>query len=259
MERKPDLLILADDYFVKTVEAGYNENYAKQVKTGRINVINSATAKELCNRGEIKTISKPDGEVFVLNPYRQQYISIEQSDLNRSFIADQVKAVQHALKLMGAKAVLFSKEIEDLNIKSIKAKLQGKNKLTNAELEILNEYEASLRLTQKVQYCDLKNRPAPLDKIKEYLDKTGLSSNVTYQGWWEEMEMGRPLRETRKMVEEYNSTVKSSFELAGSLNFLAIRADLNVKTRSTHIHNFKTELHIFFGDVPQEVVDKINS
>ena len=73
------------------------------------------------------------------------------------------------------------------------------------------------------------------------------------------MEMGRPLRETRKMVEEYNSTVKSSFELAGSLNLLAIRSDLNVKTRSTHIHSFKTELHIFFGDVPQEVVEMINS
>lgn len=198
MERKPDLLILADDYFVKTVEAGYNENYAKQVKSGRINVINLATANELCNRGEIQTISNPDGEVFVLNPYRQQYVSIEQSDLKKMFIADQVKTVQHALKLMGAKAVLFSRAIDDVTINNIEAKLKGNGKLSEAEINIMKEHEESVKLTQKVQYCDLKNTPASLDKIKEYLDKPGFFLMLlTRAGWKKWRWEGRCVRQEK--------------------------------------------------------------
>ncbi len=259
MERKPDLLILADDYFVKTVEAGYNENYAKQVKSGRINVINLATANELCNRGEIKTISNPDGEVFVLNPYRQQYVSIEQSDLNGNFIDDQVWAITHALDLLGAHATFFSENIKDTGTCSREVRVKGGNSLSQAEIKAKSEKEDSEERAVRIRICNLENHPAQWSKIEDHLRKTGIYYTGPYQGWLDNLKMGRSLPQIFDLEIDYNSTLKSSFDLAATLNFRAFRADLSVDTIRTRIHSFKKTLKVYFGDVPQEVVDKINS
>ena len=254
----PNLLILADDNYVDMLEAGYDVDYNQQMRLGNIKAINTDKAKELCDQGVIQSALSTK-EMFVLNPYRKQYLSIAQSDLGGFFIDELVWAVKHALTLLGARAVIFSERVGVNNKESDTGNLKADGALAGVNGSVSLKQEGALERMTELQFYKPKNTPFPLDKIKEHLVNTGLYYSGPYKGWLEVLEMGRDLDETMSLKVEYSSSLKSSFDLAVQLNVKFFHAGLNFEKTSEHIHTFKKTLKVYFGDVPQEVVEMINS
>lgn len=168
-------------------------------------------------------------------------------------------AITHALDLLGAHATFFSEEVEDAGSLSRNVRASGGTPLNQVEIKAKSEQEDSEKRATRIRICNLENKPAPLNEIEDYLRMRSLYFTGPYQGWLDNLKMGRLLPQTFDLEIEYNSTLKSSFDLAATLNFRAFRADLNVDTIRTRIHTFKKTLKVYFGDVPQEVVEMINS
>lgn len=257
MGTKPKLLILADDELVAGAKRRYYKEYNDLLVSEDIDFITLSDAKDLKENGELDSIANPKGELFVLNPYKQMYFSLEtnkESCLERDFVNDKSVAYKRALLNMGAKCVIVLDEVKDKKENKTHGGIGGnKNGVVKGELVVDREKELSLNISSKLMSLDLSNMPEPLEKVKEYLVKTGLISDSVIKDLYEQLESERKVCGIHSMDICFLSELKSSIDIAAKVDLKAINAKLNVAHNSSHIHEITKRIRVFFEDVPDDI------
>ena len=255
-ERKPELLILADDAFVGGVNKGYYNEFYDQVKVGNLKFITIDEAIELRGKDELPTISNPEEEVFMLNPYTQKYFPLKEKDIERTIISDEAIAIKTALSMMGAHCIIFSEDVKDLtkDNKSIKSDATYMGNGGNVDVNI--EKELSITLKTKIQVLDVKNTSRDIETIKNYLISTGLMRNAYIKSLYETLRIKGELSGTEKIDLNFLSDLKSAVDVAAKIDFGPLDAKINVSVRSIHIHEFSKSLTVYFGEVPSTIRKK---
>lgn len=254
-ERKPELLILADDDFVGGVNKGHYNEFSDQVLVGNLKFITIAEATKLRDKGELPSISNLE-EVFMLNPYTQKYFPLKEKDLERKFINDEALALKTALSMMGAHCIIISEDVKDLtkDNNNINGGATHMGKGGNVDVNI--EKELSVVLKTKIQVLDINNKPQDKEIIRSYLVGTGLMGNSIINSFFDTLCIKGELSSTEKIEINFLSELKSAVDVAANIDYGPLDANLNVSVRSIHIHEFSKSLTVYFGEVPLKIKEK---
>ena len=254
-ERKPELLILADDAFVGGVNKGYYNEFSDQVFVGNLKFITIAEATKLRDKGELPTVSNLE-EVFMLNPYTQKYFPLKEKDLERKFINDEALALKTALSMMGAHCIIISEDVKDRtkDNNNINGGATYIGKGGNVDVNI--EKELSVALKTKIQVLDINNKPQDKEIIRSYLVSTGLMRNSIINSFFDTLCIKGELSSTEKIEINFLSELKSAVDVAANIDYGPLDANLNVSVRSIHIHEFSKSLTVYFGEVPSTIKEK---
>ena len=255
-ERKPELLILADDAFVGGVNKGYYNEFSDQVLVGNLKFITIAEATKLRNKGELPSISKPEEEVFMLNPYTQKYFPLKEKDIERTIISDEAIAIKTALSMMGAHCIIISEDVKDLTKDNTNIGGGATYMGNGGNVDVNIERELSVVLKTKVQVLDVNNKPQDKEIIRSYLISTGLMRNSIINSFFDTLCIKGELSSTEKIEIDFLSELKSAVDVAANIDYGPLNANLNVSIRSIHIHKFCKSLIVFFGEVPSKIKEK---
>ena len=252
-ERKPELLVLADDAFVGGVKKGYYNEFTDQVLVGNMKFITIDEANELRDSGELPSISNPEEEVFMLNPYTQKYFSLKEKDIERKIISDEAIAIKTALSMMGAHCIIISEDVKDLTKDDKDIKVGATNMGKGGNIDVKIEKELSVVLKTKIQVLDLNNKPQDKETIKSYLVSTGLIRNSIICSFFDTLSIKGELSSSEKIVVDFLSELKSAVDVAANIDYGPLNASLNVSIRNIHIHKISKSLIVYFGEVPPRI------
>lgn len=251
---KPKVMILTDKDTVGGIRNGYYPEYKDQISVGNLCFVTPEEAKEKKNKGEISDITSPDGEMFVLNPFTQQYVPLTQSNsLETTFVNDEAVAIKRALQMMGAHCVILSEEIEDINKKQIGGNVNVGYNGMGGSIDTKYEKELSIHLKNNIHFLDVRNAPRENSQIYDHLLKTGLLSNSYIKTFYDNLSQDGALHGIEKLNVHFLSELKSSLDIATKINIKMFSLDSNFYKKSEHVHEIGKELKVYFDEVPDEV------
>ncbi|MDO4993844.1 MAG: hypothetical protein Q4E32_02440 [Bacteroidales bacterium] len=259
MEHKEKILILADDDFVYGANENYYNEYNEQLTLGNLGFINLCEAKQLKEEGIIPSISKANGEIFILNPYSQEYISESSPQIEETFIHEKAIAYQRALLLMGAQCVFLEEAVKDIDSNNVNVDVGGGIPRKKGQVEVDYNKELSIDLNTKIRHYDANNKPSSLDDIQKYLLKTSLIHDSTIKDCYEQLKLaaknGGEARLTgiQHIDVDFTSELISSVDIAAKLDFGPLNINTDVSVKHRHLHSFHKMIRVYFDNVPENV------
>ncbi len=257
-EKKPELLILADDAFVGGVNKGYYNEFSDQVLVGNLKFITIDEATKLRKKGELPNISNPEEEVFMLNPYTQKYFPLKEKDIERTILSDEAIAIKTALYMMGAHCIIISEDVKDLTKDNKNVKSGATYMGNGGNVDVKIKKELSVVLNTKVKVLDVNNKPQDIETIRTYLVSTGLMRNSIINSFFDTLCIKGELSSTEKIEIDFLSQLKSAVDVAANIDYGPLDANLNVSIGSIHIHKFSKSLTVYFGEVPSKIKEKFD-
>lgn len=250
---KPKVMILADKDTVGGIRNGYYDEYNEQIRIGNLCFVTPDEAREKVGR-EISKITSPDGEMFILNPFTQQYVPLTQpNEVETTFVNDEAVAIKQALKMMGAHCVILSEEIEDVTKKQVGGNVNVGYKDMGGSVDAKYLKELSINLKSNIHFLDVRNAPRENSSIYCYMAQTGLLSNAYIKAYYDNLSQDGVLHGIEKLSVQFLSELKSSLDIVTKINVKMFSMASNFSWHSEHIHEIRKELKIYFDEVPDEV------
>lgn len=253
MESKPKTLVLADEDFVYGVKKGYYPEYDAQRKIKNLEFV---SLNEVIKNPETWQLDKTDKEeaVFILDPYTQGYIRIDNNDLFTTVITDKAIAFQRALLNMGARCVILEKMINDAKKETTNVEANGGKKgLFSAKGSV--DYEKVQEIDLSAKLCTLKknNTPKSIESIKKHLLETGLMTDPVLKDLFYELNESGVINEFKKVEFEFKSELDTAINVAANMDYGPISADIKVERKQINTQQVKQSLIVYFDDVPEEI------
>lgn len=254
MEIKPKLLILADDDMVGAAKKGYISEFADKVRAGNIGFVTEKEAINMRNDGELTGFDNPKGEIFILNPYKQQYVQLNNNDIEAIFIDAKAVAYKRALLNMGAHCVILSEDVRDIDEKKVQGKAGGRYYDKSGEIDTSYEKKNSVNLSSTMRELDLDNNAKSIDEVRGYLLGTGLINDSIIKDYFDELCRKGSLNSTVSININFVSELQTALDVALNVDFSPISGvDLNLSCKTKHIHEITKSIKIYFGEVPDDV------
>lgn len=253
MEKKPKVLILADDDYVYGVKKGFYPEYDVLRENNNLEFI---TLSDVRNNPGLWRLDKTDKEeaVFILNPYSQGYVRADNKDLTREVITSKAIAFQRALLNMGAHCVILTKMVHDAKNRTIDGGVHGGKKgLFAANANVKHEKGEIIDLSGKL--CTLKktNIPKSVENVKNQLIETGLINDPIIRDLFDEFCETGKLSENKKVEFHFKSELDSALDIAASIDYGAIGGGMDVGVKKKEIHEVNQSLIVYFDEVPQDI------
>lgn len=248
MEKKPQVLVIADDDLYYGISKGYYPEMLKASDNGSLGIIPIEDFKQKEDSINFKTRPLFDGKDFyVLDPYSECYISMNDSNILNELFDSHSLVVKEAFVRMGAKSISLHEETEDTDNSHTKAGVNGNFKLASAKIDIDYTKNVSLNIKSKIESHDPNRKPQSYESVRNYVFSHGLGNDTAIMTLLGRLEHDGRLYGTESYSISYYSELQSALQIASSINYKLFSADLDFSTEHNHIHTIKKTIELDFG------------
>lgn len=246
MMNKPELVIVADEILAYGINQEYYPSMDKALAIGKIAIVPLESNLDEYNLSQTPT---GDGnDVYVLNPYVNNYVLLWDPQILDTFITDKCFAIKEALGKMGAKRVTMTKDIKDEDSKNIKVKDSVKAKMNVAKGNVNAEYDRkqTVNIESKIEYHDPNRIARPVEEIRQFLKDHGLMSEGKLILLLERLETEGEIHGSEKYTTTFCSELANAFKLGSTVDCKLFNNNLDLSVTSNHVHTVSETLEIEF-------------
>lgn len=244
MQIKPTILIVTDEDKAYSINHYHYKTLEKPVRHNEIKVV---TRKDITDDISIYGDLTNDGKDFyILNPYSNIYIKISCEDFLYQFLLAKSHAVKEALVCLGAKRIIVTDKIKDVDTVSTNAESNASSNVVKGSINVSYKGIKSAELDSCIESCDANRKPKPYQVIKSYIDSHGLSNDCQLKMLLERLERDGILSGSEKYSFSCLQEVNSAINILANLNVKIFNTSLDFSIEHNHIHEIKKELSIEF-------------
>lgn len=250
MEKKPNVLIIADEDFACGYEKGYYKKIKEDVDNGRTEIISIEDKdrwKEIIPSPDYFPDSNELGNIYVRSPYTSAYYPLLNPGTENELITAQTFVVREALVKMGAKHIVISK--------GTKTQENSENKLNTVAGMPGAKGEAGFGkgkrhltdIKEKIESHDENRSTKSYEEIWSYIRDHGLSSDVNLMNFLERIRTDGKISGTEKYMLTCLKEMDSAFSIAVSGNYKLFTGTVDYSSHKNTTYSFSYALDIDFG------------
>lgn len=246
MINKPELLIVADEILAYGINQKYYPSMDNALAIGKIAIVPLESDLDKYNLTQSPTGDGSD--VYVLNPYANNYALLWDPQILDTFITDKSFAIKEALGKMGAKRVTIKKDIKDEDSTKIKLKDSVEAKMSLAKGNVNAEFDRkqSVNIESIIEYHDPNRKARPTEEIRQFLKDHGLMSEGKLTLLLERLETEGEIHGSEKYTTTFCSELANAFKLGSTVDCKLFNNNLDLSVTSNHVHAVSETLEIEF-------------
>lgn len=248
MEEKPSLLIIADDDLSYGIDKGYYSDLSNAIKLNNLAVYPLDKVPSLTDK-DIRLSEKPigDGEVYLRNPYANNYVSMKNSDILNTFIETKSYAIKEALVKMGAKDIVLKESVHDKN--TSRYEVNNEMGINVVKAQINGNYLSDITVDMKssIESHDPNRKPKPYQEVVNFMVSHGLSNDSKLLLLAERLKTDGRISGIEKYEVTYCSEIANALKIAASIDYKMFSDNFDFSVEHNHVHIIKKSLEINFG------------
>lgn len=249
MEEKPSLLIIADDDLSYGIDKGYYSDLSNAIKLNNLAVYPLDKVPSLTDK-DIRLSEKPigDGEdVYLRNPYANNYVSMKNSDILNTFIETKSYAIKEALVKMGAKDIVLKESVHDKNTSRYEVNNEMGINVVKAQINGNYLSEIAVDMKSSIESHDPNRKPKPYQEVVNFMVSHGLSNDSKLLLLAERLKTDGRISGIEKYEVTYCSEIANALKIAASIDYKMFSDNLDFSVEHNHVHIIKKSLEINFG------------